>query len=393
MKKIIKFLVCAFLFIVLAAPVATFAISDNANSSSVKNNATITNTTTTNNQTTRQALITTLQTRITELKAQLDSLTAQLQTLQAQGENEIVDISGTFKILNQLRLGAKNDDVKKLQELLATDPSVYPSGLITGYYGKMTENAVKKLQKKLCLPEVGSVGPQTLWRVNELLDGLSPTGKIPAGLLTAPGIQKKLCSNTTPDNTTLAISGISKTKISATTVDIIWTTNKVADSKVWISTTSSVNTTGTPTAISSTSATSHEIQLTGLIPNTTYYFVVSSTDDSTTVKGAEGSFTTLTSDTTAPTISNIDELNITATTAKIEWTTNEVANSKIWYSTTPSINTSADPTMTSSTYVISHKLQLTGLTAGTTYYYVIGSADGTGNLGKSSEGSFVTTVQ
>jgi len=35
---------------------------------------------------------------------------------------------------------------------------------------------------------------------------------------------------------------------------------------------------------------------------------------------------------------------------------------------------------------------LTGLTANTTYYYVIGSADASNNLTKATEGSFTTLV-
>ena len=92
-----------------------------------------------------------------------------------------------------------SEEVKQLQELLSTDPEIYPEGFITGYFGRLTEKAVKRFQKRICLEEVGVVGPKTLSKINELLtEGAGNSGKIPPGLLIAPGIQKKLCATSTP---------------------------------------------------------------------------------------------------------------------------------------------------------------------------------------------------
>lgn len=41
-----------------------------------------------------------------------------------------------------------NEDVKKLQEFLAQDPSFYPEGFITGYFGILTKAAVVRFQEK-----------------------------------------------------------------------------------------------------------------------------------------------------------------------------------------------------------------------------------------------------
>jgi len=374
MKKIFSIIVCVVLFGVLAAPVTTKAVSTTQ---------------------TAQELLTALQTQIVNLNAQIIALTQQLESLrQAQGEvkETAKEVKGTLKLLNQLKPGMTNDEVKTLQEILATDSTVYPEGLITGYYGKFTEKAVRKLQNKFCLEEVGSVGPKTLWRINELLqEGAGSSGKVPPGLLIAPGIQKKLCKTTTPDTTAPVISSIEAINISAATAKIKWTTDEVANGKIWYSTTTPVVTTGDPTKSSSTYVVSHSIQLTGLAANTTYYYVVGSADGSGNItKATEGSFTTLAVDTTAPVISSIEETNITTTAAKIKWTTNEVTNSKIWYGITTPVVTTGDPTKSSSDYVISHEIELTGLTANTTYYYVVGSADGSGNITKATEGSFTT---
>ncbi|MDE2218459.1 MAG: peptidoglycan-binding protein [Patescibacteria group bacterium] len=60
-----------------------------------------------------------------------------------------------------LTRGSVGEDVRNLQILLAKDKSIYPEGLITGAYGPLTEKAVKRLQAKYNLPQVGEIGPLT----------------------------------------------------------------------------------------------------------------------------------------------------------------------------------------------------------------------------------------
>ncbi|MBI4132804.1 MAG: fibronectin type III domain-containing protein [Candidatus Sungbacteria bacterium] len=96
-------------------------------------------------------------------------------------------------------------------------------------------------------------------------------------------------------------------------------------------------------------------------------------------------------DTTAPTISSVTADNLTATSARIRWTTNEAADSVVWYSTvTPVVTASPTPSVSSVALVTSHELTLTGLTASTTYRYIVKSKDAVGNTAASSEASFVT---
>ena len=49
-------------------------------------------------------------------------------------------------LLRDLHVGSVGDDVSWLQAFLAGDASWYPSGLVTGYYGALTEGAVEKFQ-------------------------------------------------------------------------------------------------------------------------------------------------------------------------------------------------------------------------------------------------------
>ena len=67
-----------------------------------------------------------------------------------------------------LAKGMENTQVTRLQQLLAKDKSVYPEGLVTGYFGPATERAVKAFQKKHGLEQVGYVGPRTRALLNAM---------------------------------------------------------------------------------------------------------------------------------------------------------------------------------------------------------------------------------
>jgi lysophospholipase L1-like esterase len=91
-------------------------------------------------------------------------------------------------------------------------------------------------------------------------------------------------------------------------------------------------------------------------------------------------------DNTPPVISSISSGTPTATGATITWTTNENATSTVNYGADTSYGTAS----TSASLVTSHSITLTGLTAGTTYHYQVGSADVQGNVAMSSDQTFST---
>jgi len=240
-------------------------------------------------------LVQKLQQQIEQLKSQITALNTQLTAVkQTQGE-----VKETLKLIRQLKPGMSGEDVKLLQQVLATDPDIYPEGKITGYFGKMTENAVKLFQKAANLNQVGNVGPKTLDKINELLKGAGNSGKVPPGLLIAPGIRKKLnidilkplpgqilppgiskkLNGQTKDTVPPIISNISASSINPTSFKVNWTTNELSDSTVWYDTVSPLLVTAsTSNAKSSDYALSHEITLSGLLSGTPYYYIVSSTD-------------------------------------------------------------------------------------------------------------------
>jgi len=143
-----------------------------------------------------EELIQTLQELIEKIKQQIQELTLQIESL-GQAKKEVKEIAkeikATLQLSKQLWIGMTGEDVELLQEVLATDPEVYPEGLVTGYFGSLTQNAVKRFQKLAGLEQVGVVGPKTLSKINELLtEGAGESGKVPPGLLIAPGIRKKI---------------------------------------------------------------------------------------------------------------------------------------------------------------------------------------------------------
>lgn len=72
------------------------------------------------------------------------------------------------KFTKNLKKGMRNIAVSQLQAALAQDPQVYPEGIISGYFGKSTEQAVKRFQKKHGIEQTGTVGPKTLQKLNEI---------------------------------------------------------------------------------------------------------------------------------------------------------------------------------------------------------------------------------
>lgn len=71
-------------------------------------------------------------------------------------------------VTKELKRGDNEHEVRHLQSILATDPSVYGDGLITGYFGPLTERAVLSLQEKNNIPTTGKVDVATREVINKL---------------------------------------------------------------------------------------------------------------------------------------------------------------------------------------------------------------------------------
>lgn len=166
----------------------------------------------------------------------------------------------------QLEQGMSGADVTMLQTFLASDPSIYPRGLVTGYFGPLTFAAVSNYQRRNGISAVGRVGPITL----RALNGSGGIGG-------------------SSDRSAPLISTITVTT-SSSSADITWSTNEPASSAFYynlapialtegLSGPGSVAVSGTPVGSSYAGLrTSHNVNLPVLQPNTTYYFVIHAAD-------------------------------------------------------------------------------------------------------------------
>ncbi|MDF1496876.1 MAG: carboxypeptidase regulatory-like domain-containing protein [Patescibacteria group bacterium] len=93
-----------------------------------------------------------------------------------------------------------------------------------------------------------------------------------------------------------------------------------------------------------------------------------------------------TADTTPPVILNPQAINITQTSARIIWDTDEAATSIVNYGLTNSYG----ETVSNGSLVISHGIDLTGLSPSTTYHFRVQSADQYGNNAVSADYTFTT---
>ncbi len=89
---------------------------------------------------------------------------------------------------NALFPGMQGPDVRTLQQLFASDAALYPEAIVNGFYGALTEAAVRRFQAKYGIVTTGTpsttgygvVGPLTLAKLNEVFGNLSVSTTTPA---------------------------------------------------------------------------------------------------------------------------------------------------------------------------------------------------------------------
>lgn len=184
--------------------------------------------------------------------------------------------SASAAITSSLDFGSTGSQVTELQTYLATNPSIYPSGLITGYFGPLTQAAVQRFQTAQGIvsdgtPETtgyGRVGPQTMARIN-ILTGYG-------------GGQVSLDTSPTLSNPSV--------QYTRTTATFTWTTNEPTQGQVYWSNTpiqfdeatgprQQPYVSGTLALDAGGLQTSHTVMVSNLQANTTYYYLVRGVDN------------------------------------------------------------------------------------------------------------------
>jgi peptidoglycan hydrolase-like protein with peptidoglycan-binding domain len=169
-------------------------------------------------------------------------------------------------LYRQLETGMSGSDVGSLQTFLSQDASLYPQGLVTNYFGIYTKAAVARFQTRNDIPSVGRVGPITLPIINTQMS---------MGMGVGAGT----------DVWAADVSNIG-VKTNENSAVISWTTSEQARGTVHYSgsplTVSenlhSVAINGQVASTDSSLRSSQNVTLSGLDRNTTYYYIIHTTD-------------------------------------------------------------------------------------------------------------------
>lgn len=167
-----------------------------------------------------------------------------------------------------LSVGMSGTDVSAVQTFLATDPSLYPQGLVTGYFGAFTKGAVINFQVRNSIVAsagsfgAGRIGPATLPVMNvQMANGMSNTTAAP--IITSVSVNA-----------------------SRNSAAVNWNTNENAKGLVYYSTSpmtlgehlNSVDVSGNTAMTDTNLRVSQSVSLQNLSANTTYYYLVYTTD-------------------------------------------------------------------------------------------------------------------
>lgn len=263
-------------------------------------------------------------------KAQRDALKSQIKDT----KGDLKDAKRELKFVRSLTRGMSGDDVRDLQELLAQDPTIFSLANITGFFGPLTEEAIRKFQRKHGIDSIGVFGPKTQAKILALFVGR----ELPPGIIARLGLST---SSTTPGQGFVTVCH--KPAGSAQQTLVI--------------------------AVPALGAHLGHGDTAGVCAGTT----------------------PPPSDTTRPIISALSASTTASTTAQVLWTTNENSSGRVWYSTvSPLVLGGSTSNVFNGALSLSHVFNLSGLTASTTYFYVAESKDAANNTATSSQGSFVT---
>jgi phosphodiesterase/alkaline phosphatase D-like protein len=185
----------------------------------------------------------------------------------------------------------------------------------------------------------------------------------------------------------LSISGINVTNINNNSVRISWQTNVAARGSVLY---------GSSTAYGQTAAreeyeTNHAITIGRLTAGTQYHYQIRATDRNGRIAtSTDMTLTTTGSDVRSPVISRLAISDIGTNSVVISFKTDENASTKIHYGTIDPVMIGTAAALSDSNEINDHRMTLTGLSANTTYYFVIESRDASGNVSISTQQTFRT---
>lgn len=171
--------------------------------------------------------------------------------------------ASAYTLTRQLEFGMSGSDVSAVQSFLAQDATIYPKGIVSGYFGILTKGAVANFQTRNDIPSVGRIGPITLPIINAQMNGSVSYSTDNAPLL----------------NSLVVATGMNSAKVS-------WNATEAVKGAVYYSTVPltiseyphSVQISGNIAITDAQFRDSQSITLGSLESNTIYYYMVHSTD-------------------------------------------------------------------------------------------------------------------
>lgn len=326
--------------------------------------------------------------------------------------------------------GTRGDDVRAVQEYLAQDPAIYPDGLITGYFGPLTQKAIQRFQTKHGIVNLGALettgygvlGPLTRTKLRELVtSGFGASGIKPSALFASPSVVP-----TVPTFTVPAAGFYTFPKSGATCATeklcqdycisyspayndevaiceqffpgVAACGNGVCDSAesrlscpadcaiAAPQAATAATTTAATTTVSATTTATVAVTVTPEEPSVPLNTATPTPTPTTTIPPAPTA-------TLPPMVvtSNTQVIDITSSSAVVIWMTDVDASSKLKYATSP-IASAGTILEQMDTAMKNHRMNLSSLSAGQTYYFTITSTDMSGNTATSGERTFTTTM-
>jgi peptidoglycan hydrolase-like protein with peptidoglycan-binding domain len=171
--------------------------------------------------------------------------------------------------------GATGTNVTNLQLFLKDNTSIYPEGLVTGFFGNLTRQAIMRFHAAYGIVSSGTaattgygrVGPMTLAKINSLmLSGWSTAD------ISGPAFSNIVQTQTSNSATISFITNES------TSAKVVYSTSPVQFSEGDISSGGFMALTGSTVTSPNGMSTSHSITIPGLSSGTTYYYTVIATD-------------------------------------------------------------------------------------------------------------------
>lgn len=182
----------------------------------------------------------------------------------------IPSLVSAASLYRQLELGSRGSDVSDLQAFLATDPTIYPSGMVTGYFGSLTRSAVLRFQARNGISQVGRVGPQTMAAINAMMGN---SGPVVTNATDAPALTSLVGVTQSGSVVTFTVNTNVPTRAT-----VFYSTSPLLASENLNVRPITVSVSGTGVRADTDLKTSHSINSLALDANTTYYYMAVFTD-------------------------------------------------------------------------------------------------------------------